>query len=110
MDVPPVPWPRLEPGKLTPVDCETDHTMAKLERRRISKCTVDGFSVQNKNDLLWDRELKSFEVRVFTYGATVYIVQSRSRGESTWVTLSPYAPQLQKIARAVHERPLKLRC
>ena len=54
---------------------------------RISKRTVEGLSVEDRDAIFWDRELLGFGVRVYPSGAKVYVVQSRSRGRSTRVTV-----------------------
>ena len=61
--------------------------MVKLQRRKISKRTVDSLSVEDKEVVFWDRELPGFGVRVYPSGAKVYIVQSRSGGKSRRITL-----------------------
>ena len=61
--------------------------MAKLQYRTISKRTVDGFSVEEKDAVFWDRELPGFGVRVYPSGSKVYVVQTRTSGKSKRVTL-----------------------
>ena len=61
--------------------------MAKLQYRTISKRTVDGLSVADKDAVFWDRELLGFGVRVYPSGAKVYVVQCRADGKSRRVTL-----------------------
>ena len=61
--------------------------MAKLQYRTISKRTVDGLSVDEKDVVFWDRELPGFGVRVYPSGSKVYVVQTRARGKSKRVTL-----------------------
>ena len=39
--------------------------MARLEYRSISKRTVDGLSVGDKDTVFWDRELSGFASRTF---------------------------------------------
>ena len=56
--------------------------MARLEYRSISKRTVDGLSVGDKDTVFWDRELSGFGVRVYPSGAKVYVVQTRAQRES----------------------------
>ena len=43
--------------------------MAKLQYRTISKRTVDGLSVDEKDIVFWDRELPGFGVRVYPSGS-----------------------------------------
>ena len=61
--------------------------MAKLQYRTISKRTVDGLSVEEKDVVFWDRGLPGFGVRVYPSGSRVYVVQCRSGGKSRRVTL-----------------------
>ena len=61
--------------------------MAKLQYRTISKRTVEGLSVEEKDTVFWDRELPGFGVRVYPSGSRVYVVQCRTRGKSKRVTL-----------------------
>ena len=61
--------------------------MAKLQYRTISKRTVEGLSVDDKDAVFWDGELPGFGVRVYPSGSTVYVVQTRAKGKSKWVTL-----------------------
>ena len=61
--------------------------MAKLQYRTISKRTVDGLSVEDKDTVFWDRELPGFGVRVYPTGSKVYVVQCRTHGKSKRVTL-----------------------
>ena len=61
--------------------------MAKLQRRTISKRTVDGLSAGDKDAVFWDRELPGFGVRVYPSGAKVYVVQCRAEGKSRRITL-----------------------
>ncbi|MXX16399.1 MAG: DUF4102 domain-containing protein, partial [Gammaproteobacteria bacterium] len=61
--------------------------MAKLEYRTISKRTVDGLSVEDKDAVFWDRQLPGFGVRVYPSGSKVYVVQTRINGRSKRITL-----------------------
>ena len=61
--------------------------MAKLQRRTISKRTVDGLSAGDKDAVFWDRELPGFGVRVYPSGAKVYVAQCRADGKSKRITL-----------------------
>ena len=61
--------------------------MAKLQYRTISKRTVDGLSVGDKDAVFWDRELPGFGVRVYPSGSKVYVVQTRANGKSKRITL-----------------------
>ena len=44
--------------------------MARLEYRSISKRTVDGLSVGDKDTVFWDRELSGFGRQKFTRAKT----------------------------------------
>ena len=61
--------------------------MAGTRRWKISKRTVERFSVEDRDLIFWDRELPGFGVRVYPSGAKVYLVQCRARGRSRRVTL-----------------------
>ena len=60
--------------------------MAKLKRRTISRRTVENLPV-GKDTVYWDRTLPGFGVRVYATGSKVYVVQTRSGGRSTRVTI-----------------------
>ena len=60
--------------------------MAKLQRKSISRRTVEALSVE-KDTVFWDSELPGFGVRVYPSGGKVYIAQTRARGESKRVTV-----------------------
>ena len=61
--------------------------MAKLQYKTISKRTVDGLSVEDKDTVFWDHDLPGFGVRVYPSGSKVYVVQTRAGGKSKRVTL-----------------------
>ena len=61
--------------------------MARLQYRSISKRTVDSLSVEDKDAVVWDRELSGFGVRVYPSGTKVYLVQTRFAGKSTRIAL-----------------------
>ena len=61
--------------------------MAKLRDTSLSKRTVDGLSVEDKDVIIWDRELQGFGVRVYPSGAKVYLVQSRGPRGSKRIAL-----------------------
>ena len=61
--------------------------MAKLRYRLLSKRAVDGLSVEDKDVIVWDRELQGFGVRVYPSGAKVYLVQSRGPRGSKRIAL-----------------------
>ena len=60
--------------------------MAKLNRRSISRRTVEALSVE-KDTVFWDRDLPGFGVRVYASGTKMYVVQSRTKGKSVRVTV-----------------------
>ena len=60
--------------------------MAKLNRKSISRRTVEALSV-DKDTVFWDREMPGFGVRVYAAGTKVYVVQSRAGGKSVRVTV-----------------------
>ena len=61
--------------------------MPRLRDRKLSNRTVAGLSVQSKDTVFWDPDLRGFGVRVYPSGAKVYVVQSRERGRSRRVTV-----------------------
>ena len=61
--------------------------MAKLQYRTISKRTVDGLSVADKDAVFWDDKIPGFGVRVYPSGSKVYVVQTRTNGKSKRITL-----------------------
>ncbi len=54
--------------------------MAKLNRRSISRRTVEALKV-GKDTVFWDRDLPGFGIRVYASGTKMYVVQSRSKGK-----------------------------
>ena len=60
--------------------------MAKLNRRAISRRTVEALKV-DKDTVFWDRDLAGFGVRVYASGKKMYVVQSRADEESVRVTV-----------------------
>ena len=60
--------------------------MAKLNRRSISRRTVEALKV-DKDTVFWDRDLPGFGVRVYASGTKMYVVQSRAKGKSVRVTV-----------------------
>ena len=61
--------------------------MAKLKYRTISKRTVDGLSVKDKDAVFWDDKIPGFGVRVYPSGSKVFVVQTRTDGKSKRITL-----------------------
>ena len=72
--------------------------MAKLQRRSISKRTVEALSVE-KDMVFWDSELQGFGVRVYPSGSKVYIVQTRAKGKSKRVTVGRHGVITAEQAR-----------
>ena len=75
-----------------------DRAMAKLQRRSISKRTVEALSVE-KDMVFWDSELQGFGVRVYPSGSKVYIVQTRAKGKSKRVTVGRHGVITAEQAR-----------
>ena len=73
--------------------------MAKLKYRTISKRTVDGLSVEDKDAVFWDRELPGFGVRVYPSGSKVFVVQTRTGGKSKRITLGRHGALTADKAR-----------
>ena len=65
----------------------------------LSKRTVDGLSVEDKDVIVWDRELQGFGVRVYPSGAKVYLVQSRGPRGSKRIALGRHGVILTDRAR-----------
>ena len=61
--------------------------MARLNSGTISRRTVEGLPVGEREAVFWDRELSGFGVRVYPSGARVYLVQTRHGGQSRRVTI-----------------------
>ena len=53
--------------------------MARLNRRTISRRTVEALEVE-KDTVFWDSELMGFGVRVYPSGSKYYVVQTRAGG------------------------------
>ena len=60
--------------------------MAKLNRRSISRRTVEALKV-DKDTVFWDRDVPGFGVRVYASGTKMYVVQSRAEGKSVRMTV-----------------------
>ncbi len=72
--------------------------MAKLKRRTISHRTVESLHV-GKDTVYWDRTLPGFGVRVYATGSKVYVVQTRSGGQSKRVTIGRHGVVTAEQAR-----------
>ena len=60
--------------------------MTKLNRRSISRRTVEALKVE-KETVFWDRDQPGFGVRVYASGTRMYVVQARTKGKSVRVTV-----------------------
>ena len=72
--------------------------MAKLQRKSISKRTVEALSA-GKDMVYWDSELPGFGVRVYPSGSKVYIAQTRVKGVSKRVTVGRHGVITAEQAR-----------
>ena len=72
--------------------------MTKLQRKSISKRTVESLSVQ-KDMVFWDSELPGFGIRVYPTGSKVYIAQTRAKGTSKRVTIGRHGVITAEQAR-----------
>ena len=61
--------------------------MARLNSGTISRRTVEGLPVGERETVFWDRDLSGFGVRVYSSGSKVYLVQTRHGGKSRRVTI-----------------------
>ena len=62
--------------------------MAKLNRRSISRRTVEALPVGERETVYWDSKLQGFGVRVYPSGSKVYLVQTRKGGKSRRLTVA----------------------
>ena len=72
--------------------------MTKLQRKSISKRTVESLSVR-KDMVFWDSELPGFGVRVYPTGSKVYIAQTRAKGTSKRITVGRHGVVTAEQAR-----------
>ena len=72
--------------------------MAKLQRKSISKRTVEALSVET-DTMFWDSELPGFGVRVYPSSSKVYIAQTRAKGKSKRVTIGRHGVLTAEQAR-----------
>ena len=79
--------------------------MARLNSGTISRRTVEGLPMGERETVFWDRELSGFGVRVYPSGSKVYLVQTRAGGKSRRVTIGRHgllsAEQARRKAAAV---------
>ena len=72
--------------------------MAKLQRKSISKRTVEALSAET-DTMYWDSELTGFGIRVYPSGSKVYIAQTRAKGASKRVTIGRHGVLTAEQAR-----------
>ena len=79
--------------------------MARLNSGTISRRTVEGLPMGERETVFWDRALSGFGVRVYPSGSKVYLVQTRAGGKSRRVTIGRHgllsAEQARRKAAAV---------
>ncbi len=79
--------------------------MARLNSGTISRRTVEGLPIEEREAVFWDKELSGFGVRVYPSGSKVYLVQTRAGGKSRRVTIGRHglvsAEQARRKAAAV---------
>ena len=73
--------------------------MARLNGTTISRRTVEALSVGDREAVFWDHELSGFGVRVYPSGTKVYLVQTRSGGQSRRVTIGRHGVLSAEQAR-----------
>ena len=73
--------------------------MNDSNRLVISRWTVDRLRPQNKDIIIWDRDLPGFGVRVYPSGRKVYVVQARARGAPRRMTLGVHGELTAERAR-----------
>ena len=66
---------------------------------KITKRTVDALVGQERERVVWDRDLKGFGVRVHPSGRRVYIVKTRYRGRVIKMTIGPHGAVTPSYAR-----------
>ena len=82
--------------------------MPRRSELRITKRTVDALTVDEKDTVVWDRNLAGFGVRVHATGRKTYVVQSRGPSGPKRVTLGLHgdlsADEARKQAAVVIDR------
>ena len=73
--------------------------MPKRSELTISKRTVDGLAVEDKEAIFWDRELPGFGVRVYPSGRKIYVAQSRGPAGIRRVSLGRHGKLTAEQAR-----------
>ena len=57
---------------------------------RLTKRSVEGFSVEAKDYLVWDRDVRGFGVRIYPSGKKTYLVQYRAGRRTRRVTIGQH--------------------
>ena len=73
--------------------------MLQRQYRKLSKRVVDRLAVDDKDTVVWDRDLPGFGVRVYPSGRKVYVVQSRFGGKSRRATIGRHGHITPEQAR-----------
>ena len=73
--------------------------MPRLNGTTISRRTVEALPTGEREAVFWDHELSGFGVRVYPSGTKVYLVQTRSGGNSTRVTIGRHGVLSAEQAR-----------
>ena len=73
--------------------------MAKLNRRSISRRTVEALPVGARETVYWDSKLQGFGVRVYPSGSKIYLVQTRAGGKSRRLTVGRHGLMTADQAR-----------
>jgi integrase len=78
--------------------------------QKVTKRAVDQLSAGDRDELVWDSDVKGFGVRCRASGAKYYLLKMRAGGRQRWITIgrhgSPWAPD---VARREALRLLGLR-
>ncbi|MBF0153663.1 MAG: tyrosine-type recombinase/integrase [Magnetococcales bacterium] len=70
-----------------------------MAKGKITKRTVDAIEVSDKDDYLWDNELRGFGVKVTPARKRIYLVQYRAGNRTRRVTIGPHGPLTPEQAR-----------
>jgi len=73
--------------------------MLQRHYHKLSKRVVDRLAVDDKDTVVWDRDLPGFGVRVYPSGRKVYVVQSRFGGKSRRATIGRHGDITPEQAR-----------
>lgn len=66
---------------------------------RLTKRSVEGFSVEEKDYLVWDRDVRGFGVRIYPSGKKTYLVQYRAGRRTRRVTIGQHGVLTTEEAR-----------